>query len=166
MSRAGVANVVELDWWAENALPDKSDVSFVLTPAQHWSKRTLTDDNRALWGSWTVVGPKHRFFFAGDTAYCDVFRLIGHLYGPFDLTALPIGAYEVCLSASAHSLTLPSAPTLHATPTRGATRGRPDARGPSRARLSGRSLGDFRADVRALFGTAPQAAGGARGGGA
>ncbi|XP_054168659.1 N-acyl-phosphatidylethanolamine-hydrolyzing phospholipase D-like [Oppia nitens] len=94
MSGVGVENVVELDWWEENCVSDKSDVSFVFTPTQHWSQRTLTDDGHVLWGSWAVVGPTHRFFFAGDTAYCDVFRQIGRMYGPFTAAAIPIGAYE------------------------------------------------------------------------
>jgi len=62
--------------------------------AQHWTKRGLNDDCKVLWGSWTVIGPKHRFFFAGDTGYCPVFKQIGETYGPFDASAIPIGAYE------------------------------------------------------------------------
>ncbi|XP_064483466.1 N-acyl-phosphatidylethanolamine-hydrolyzing phospholipase D-like isoform X2 [Ornithodoros turicata] len=94
MERMGCDNVVELDWWEENFVPEHSDVSFVLTPAQHWCKRTIGDDNKVLWGSWCVVGQRHRFFFAGDTGYCDVFKQVGHMYGPFDVAAIPIGAYE------------------------------------------------------------------------
>lgn len=54
----------------------------------------MTDDNKSLWGSWVVKGPRFRFFFAGDTGYCDIFKEIGHFYGPFDVSAIPIGAYE------------------------------------------------------------------------
>lgn len=90
----GCENVVELDWWEENCVPEKSDISFVFTPAQHWSKRTLNDANRSLWGSWTIIGPNNRFFFTGDTGYCPVFKEIGKMYGPFTAAAIPIGAYE------------------------------------------------------------------------
>ncbi|RWS19563.1 N-acyl-phosphatidylethanolamine-hydrolyzing phospholipase D-like protein, partial [Leptotrombidium deliense] len=92
--QVSIENVVELDWWEENCVPDKNDVSFVFTPSQHWSKRTLNDDNKSLWGSWSIIGPKHRFFFAGDTGYCPVFKEIGRLYGPFTVAAIPIGAFE------------------------------------------------------------------------
>lgn len=91
---AGCENVVELDWWEENCVPEKGHVSFVFTPAQHWSKRTLNDDNKSLWGGWAVIGPKHKFYYSGDTGYCPVFRDIGRNYGPFDACAIPIGAYE------------------------------------------------------------------------
>ncbi|GFQ87003.1 n-acyl-phosphatidylethanolamine-hydrolyzing phospholipase D [Trichonephila clavata] len=94
MQHVGCENVVELDWWEENCVPEHSDTFFVFTPAQHWSKRTIADDNKVLWGSWCILGPKYRFFFAGDTGYCDVFKQIGRVHGPFDLCAIPIGAYE------------------------------------------------------------------------
>ncbi|XP_076369531.1 N-acyl-phosphatidylethanolamine-hydrolyzing phospholipase D-like isoform X1 [Tachypleus tridentatus] len=94
MNQVGCDNVVELDWWEENCLPDFSHISFVFTPTQHWSKRTVSDDNKVLWGSWCVIGPSSRFFFAGDTGYCEVFKQIGQMYGPFDVSAIPIGAYE------------------------------------------------------------------------
>lgn len=94
MKENGPENVVELNWWESSCISKKSDVLFVFTPAQHWSKRTLTDDNIVLWGSWSIIGPKHRFFFAGDTGYCNSFKQIGNMYGPFDVAAIPIGAYE------------------------------------------------------------------------
>ncbi len=71
-----------------------TDVKFVLTPSNHWGRRGLLDENKALWGSWAVIGPKTRFWFGGDTAYSDVFKQIGKKLGPFNLAAIPIGAYE------------------------------------------------------------------------
>lgn len=94
MQKCGCENVIELDWWEENCVPGHDEVTFVFTPAQHWCKRTLLDDNKVLWGSWSVLGPWNRFFFAGDTGYCSVFKEIGKRFGPFDLAAIPIGAYE------------------------------------------------------------------------
>uniref|UniRef100_A0A3Q1FP49 N-acyl-phosphatidylethanolamine-hydrolyzing phospholipase D n=1 Tax=Acanthochromis polyacanthus TaxID=80966 RepID=A0A3Q1FP49_9TELE len=91
--KMGCENVMELDWWEENCVPGHDDVTFVCTPAQHWSKRTAMDDNKSLWSSWSVLGPDHRFFFAGDTGYCASFQEIGRRFGPFDLAAVPIGAY-------------------------------------------------------------------------
>lgn len=97
MKETGCKNVVELDWWQHSGLSSNhkgKDVKFVFTPSQHWCARGLFDENAALWGSWSIIGPEHRFFFGGDTGYCDVFKVIGQKYGPFDLAAIPIGAYS------------------------------------------------------------------------
>ena len=99
MRDSGCKNVVELEWWDEHTHPkftEKSKaVKFAFTPAQHWCRRGINDTNKVLWGSWSVIGPRNRFFFAGDTGYHHgVFKQIGKRYGPFDLAAIPIGAYE------------------------------------------------------------------------
>ncbi|KAK3768930.1 hypothetical protein RRG08_060366 [Elysia crispata] len=95
MTDCGVQNVVECTWWQEHSHTRSTDgdFKFVCTPAQHWSKRTLTDDNKTLWCSWCVKGPNHSFFFTGDTGYCPAFKTIGSHYGPFTLATIPIGAY-------------------------------------------------------------------------
>ena len=42
-----------------------------------------------------MIGPWNRFYFAGDTGYNNtLFKEIGQKYGPFQLAAVPIGAYE------------------------------------------------------------------------
>lgn len=46
LTKMGCENVMELDWWEENCVPGHDDVTFVCTPAQHWSKRTALDDNK------------------------------------------------------------------------------------------------------------------------
>ena len=88
---AGVENVRELDWGQSVA---HAGVRVHSLPAQHWSQRGLRDERRALWASWAVIGAERRFFFAGDSGYFDGFARIGRALGPFDLAALPIGAYE------------------------------------------------------------------------
>lgn len=73
---------------------------FTFTAGVHWSGRSPSkiDHNASLWGGFAVAGPKHKFFYGGDTAYWrpdfDEYRKIGQVLGPFHLAALPIGAYE------------------------------------------------------------------------
>lgn len=96
----GIDAVEELDWG--EAVPHEG-VTVHCVPARHWSKRGLRDDLKALWSGWVVIGPERRFFFAGDTGYFDGFARIGRALGPFDLAALPIGAYEpVAMMREAH----------------------------------------------------------------
>lgn len=88
---AGIDRVVELDW-GESLPVGAAEV--VCLPSRHWSRRGLTDENRALWASWAIVGRERRVYFAGDTGWFDGFRRTGEALGPFDLAAVPIGAYE------------------------------------------------------------------------
>ena len=86
----GMSRVEELDWWQEH---DYRGVRFVCVPAQHFSQRTLWDGNRRLWASWAVLSHERRLYFSGDTGYFAGFKEAGQRLGPFDLAALPIGAY-------------------------------------------------------------------------
>jgi L-ascorbate metabolism protein UlaG (beta-lactamase superfamily) len=85
----GITDVEELDWWQSRT---ERGLTLTCLPAQHFSGRTLRDRNRRLWAGWAVGGSK-RFFFAGDTGYYEAFKEIGARLGPFDLAAVPIGAY-------------------------------------------------------------------------
>jgi L-ascorbate metabolism protein UlaG (beta-lactamase superfamily) len=89
--RRGFTRVTELDWWEAAEL---GGVRFDFVPAHHWSRRTLTDACRSLWGGWVLsdaVGP--RIYFAGDSGYGPFFREIGRAHPGIDLALLPIGAY-------------------------------------------------------------------------
>jgi len=87
----GVHEVVELDWWQRAVF---RGLTFVATPAQHGSGRSLTDQNLRLWASWVVLGREQRLFFAGDTGYTPALAAIGERLGPFDVAAIPIGGYS------------------------------------------------------------------------
>lgn len=88
---AGIRNVEELDWWDRRTV---EGVEVHCVPARHWSRRGLFDGDDALWSGWVVVAPDRRFYFAGDTGMFPGFAEIGERLGPFDLAAVPIGAYE------------------------------------------------------------------------
>lgn len=87
----GIKRATELDWWDKIA---HQGLTLHLTPVQHWSRRTLTDMNRTLWGSWVIEHPALRVFFGGDFGYSKDLADIGGRFGHFDLALLPIGAYE------------------------------------------------------------------------
>lgn len=82
--------VVELDWGSSYTI---DDLTLTCTPARHFSGRFLSRNN-TLWCSWVLAGPQHRAFFGGDSGYTAGFADIGAQHGPFDLTLLPIGAYN------------------------------------------------------------------------
>lgn len=86
--------IVEFDWWQEQQV---KGLTLVLTPTCHFSGRGLRRD-RTLWGSWVIAGKSERLFFGGDSGFFSGFKEIGDKYGPFDLTMLESGAYNVAWS--------------------------------------------------------------------
>ena len=82
--------IVELDW-NEHAQID--ELRLICTPARHFSGRFL-NRNGTLWASWAIIGPAHRAYFGGDTGYTKSFAEIGADHGPFDVTLMPVGAYN------------------------------------------------------------------------
>eukprot|EP01133_Synstelium_polycarpum_P004965 gene4965-5773_t len=85
-----------MEWWDEVAFGDAGRLKIVCTPANHHSRRTLNDRNKALWCSYCVIDTltNQKYYYTGDTGYCHAFKEIGQHYGPFDLACLPIGAYS------------------------------------------------------------------------
>ena len=83
--------VKEMDWYDQTQV---NDLKITLMPAVHWSKRTLADANKTLWGSFLIEYKDKKIFFACDTGYGDVYKDLGKKYGPIDLTFINIGAYD------------------------------------------------------------------------
>ncbi len=85
-------DVTELDWYDEIKVND--DIKVTLLPAVHWSKRSLTDTNKTLWGNFLIEYKDKKIFFACDTGYGNIYKELGEKYGPIDLTMINIGAYN------------------------------------------------------------------------
>jgi len=91
------SKVRQFDWWEGTTI---DGLRFIATPAQHFSGRTPFDGNKTLWASWTILDEQEgeaplRVFFSGDTGYFDGFSEIGRRFGPFDVTLMETGAYNV-----------------------------------------------------------------------
>lgn len=85
------AKIRELDWWQNVKY---KDLEIVSTPARHASGRYLLDNDKKLWSSYALIGPKHRVYFSGDTGLFPGMKKIGEKYGPFDLTMIETGQYD------------------------------------------------------------------------
>ncbi len=83
--------ITEMDWWETTIF---SEITFIATPAQHFSGRDGIHPNETLWASWIVQNAQHSIFFSGDSGYDEHFQTIGDQYGPFDVVFLDSGQYN------------------------------------------------------------------------
>ena len=100
----GIRHAVELDWWQTHRFTAAgTDIDIMLSPAQHWSARGITDRMATLWGGFVVFAPDCHLFYAGDTGYSRDFKDLRERVadrqspdsgGGFDIALLPIGSYE------------------------------------------------------------------------
>lgn len=89
--RRGITRVRELHWWETYR---EGHFTLTAVPAQHFSGRTLWDQNQTLWNGYVLETPSKRLYFVGDTGYNPVdFKAIGAQWSYMDLSLIPIGAY-------------------------------------------------------------------------
>ena len=59
-------DVNEMDWYDEIKV---NELKITMLPAVHWSKRSLTDTNKTLWGNFLIEYKDKKILFACDTGY-------------------------------------------------------------------------------------------------
>ena len=86
------SKLFETDWWGKLEF---EGITFVCTPAQHFSGRFATFSSfKTLWASWIVKTESNSFYFNGDSGYDIHYKQIGDSYGPFDLAFIDSGQYN------------------------------------------------------------------------
>ena len=105
-----IDRVIEMDWWDRHS---DGNFEIIAVPVQHWSKRSMFSRNKTLWAGWVIQSDTFRFLFVGDTGYAPHFKAIGDKLGPFDLAAIPIGAYEPRWFMSKHHVNPEEAVQIH-----------------------------------------------------
>lgn len=86
------ARIAEVDWDERCAVPGGWAEA---EPVAHWSARTRSDTNAALWSGFTFRIGNRTLYFAGDTGFAEgaPFSAAVAKHGRFDAALLPIGAY-------------------------------------------------------------------------
>ena len=91
LKRKKIKNVYDFDWW--ESIEHKGFV-ITFTPVQHWSKRSLFDRNKSLWGGWYFDHKDYSLYHAGDTGYSKDFIDTKIKLGSPKYAFIPIGAYD------------------------------------------------------------------------
>jgi len=90
-NRKGYQKVRELNWWES---VEHRGITIHFVPAQHWTRRSLTDINTSHWGGWIFSTTCETFYFVGDTGYFSGFKQIAERFNNIDTVFMPIGAFE------------------------------------------------------------------------
>ncbi|MGM8214567.1 MBL fold metallo-hydrolase [Bacillaceae bacterium W0354] len=88
--KRGYKKVIEGNWYDSF---EYANMRFTFVPAQHWTRRTLTDTNTSLWGGWIIENKDQSIYFVGDTGYFSEFKEIADRFN-IETVIMPIGAYE------------------------------------------------------------------------
>jgi len=91
LKRKKIKNVYNFDWW--ESIKHKGFL-ITFTPVQHWSKRSLFDRNKSLWGGWFFNHKDYSLYHAGDTGYSKDFIDTKIKLGSPKYAFIPIGAYD------------------------------------------------------------------------
>ncbi len=94
LNKKGLKNIKKQEaGWFQKYKTEKNTLCFL--PAKHWSRRSLFDLNKVLWGSFSIASEKIKIFFAGDTAEdLELFTEVHNVFQGFDYCLMPIGAYK------------------------------------------------------------------------
>ena len=80
-----------LDWWEEIEL---DDITYTLTPSQHYTGRNPLKQNVTLWGGLYIKDRSHSLYYTGDGGYYDVFQRVYTQLGEADLMLVEDGQYD------------------------------------------------------------------------
>ncbi|MCI5743908.1 MAG: MBL fold metallo-hydrolase [Bacteroides sp.] len=83
--------VIEAAWyqqWKDEGL------SLTFLPAQHWSKRGVSDGGERLWGAFMIEADGITIYNSGDTGYAHHFSELPEMFSHIDYCMVGIGAYK------------------------------------------------------------------------
>ena len=84
--------IVEMNWEQSYKI---FDLTFVCLPARHFSGRGPMNQNSTLWSSWAIKSSTLKIYFSGDSGYGIHFKKIGDKHGPFDISLIDCGQYNL-----------------------------------------------------------------------
>ena len=84
--------IIEMNW--EQSYKN-DDLEFLCLPARHFSGRGPLNRNSTLWSSWAIKSSIVKIYFSGDSGYGMHLKKIGDEHGPFDISLIDCGQYNL-----------------------------------------------------------------------
>ncbi len=85
--------VQEAGWYQKYTL-DENGPEIIFTPARHWTRRGMFDENLRLWGGFFIRYHDTTIYFMGDSGYTRHFAEIREVLGDVDYALMGVGAFE------------------------------------------------------------------------
>jgi L-ascorbate metabolism protein UlaG (beta-lactamase superfamily) len=85
--------ITEMNWMDQATIAHRCEITAL--PVRHFSGRGLHNRFQTLWSSFVIKTANHNIYYGADSGWFDGFPEIGEAYGPFDLTMLEVGAYNI-----------------------------------------------------------------------
>jgi L-ascorbate metabolism protein UlaG (beta-lactamase superfamily) len=79
-------------WYQQYQTTDQLNIYYL--PSRHWSKRSLNDTNKTLWGAFVFQTKDKTIYFSGDTGYGNHFAEARELFPSIDIAIIGVGAYK------------------------------------------------------------------------
>jgi L-ascorbate metabolism protein UlaG (beta-lactamase superfamily) len=84
---------IEMAGWYQQ-YKTKAGIEIYFLPSRHWSKRSLSDENKRLWGAFVIRSKDTTIYFSGDTGYGNHFKEAKELFPNITVAIIGIGAYK------------------------------------------------------------------------
>lgn len=85
-------NIQTAGWYQQYQTSDSLSIYFL--PSRHWSKRSVNDTNKQLWGAFVFQTKAKTIYFGGDTGYGHHFMEAKTLFPDIDIAIMGVGAYK------------------------------------------------------------------------
>ncbi|MDB5256492.1 MAG: hypothetical protein JWM14_1187 [Chitinophagaceae bacterium] len=86
------ASIQTAGWYQQYRTSDQLAIYYL--PSRHWSKRSLNDTNKQLWGAFVFQTKDQTIYFSGDTGYGNHFKEARDLFPSIDIAIIGVGAYK------------------------------------------------------------------------
>ncbi len=84
-------DILPMEWYDKY---QNNNIAITFLPSVHWSRRSLTDSRKRLWGAFMIECCGINIYFSGDTNYGTHFRELSAIYPRIDYAIIGIGAFR------------------------------------------------------------------------